>query len=152
MKLKRSKLAIPLALVGWKFIVIKVIVRGYSMKFGSFENVENMFKQNNVEFEKIDGKSGLIFIEEEAGEEEVKITAEHINKLFMYENYNINNNDCDNEYDYYYNLKPKEAIDTNDRTKITVYNTQNFLKEFIHIKLKDEYAFYTKEKSGLLAV
>lgn len=120
------------------------------MKFGSFEN---MFKQSDVEFEKIDGKSGLIFIEEEeAGEEEVKITAEHINKLFMYENYNINNNDCDNEYDYYYNLKPKEAIDTNDRTKITVYNTQNFLKEFIHIKLKDEYAFYTKEKSGLLAV
>lgn len=150
MKLKRSKLVIPLALVGWKFIVIKLIVRGYSMKFGSFENFENMFKQNDVEFEKIDGKSGLILIKE-AGEE-VKITAEHINKLFMYENYNINNNDCDNEYDYYYNLKPKEAIDTNDRTKITVYNTQNFLKEFIHIKLKDEYAFYTKEKSGLLAV
>lgn len=121
------------------------------MKFGSFENVENMFKQNNVEFEKIDGKSGLIFIEED-GEEEVKITAEHINKLFMYENYNINNNDCDNEYDYYYNLKLKEAIDTNDRTKITVYNTQNFPKEFIHIKLKDKYVFYTKEKSGLLAV
>lgn len=149
MKLKRSKLAIPLALVGWKFIVIKLIVRGYSMKFGSFENVENMFKQNDVEFEKIDGKSGLILINE-AGEE-VKITAEHINKLFMYENYNINN-DCDNEFDYYYNLKPKEAIDTNDRTKITVYNTQNFLKEFIHIKLKDEYAFYTEEKLGLLAV
>lgn len=149
MKLKRSKLAIPLALVGWKFIVIKLIVRGYSMKFGSFENVENMFKQNDVEFEKIDGKSGLILIKE-AGEE-VKITAEHINKLFMYENYNINN-DCDNEFDYYYNLKPKEAIDTNDRTKITVYNTQNFLKEFIHIKLKDEYAFYTEEKLGLLAV
>ena len=118
------------------------------MKFGSFEN---MFKQNDVEFEKIDGKSGLILIEEEAGEEEVKITAEHINKLFMHENYNINN-DCDNEYDYYYNLKPKEAIDTNDRTEITVYNTQNFLKEFIHIKLKDEYAFYTEEKLGLLAV
>lgn len=149
MKLKRSKLAIPLALVGWKFIVIKLIVRGYSMKFGSFENVENMFKQNDVEFEKIDGKSGLILINE-AGEE-VKITAEHINKLFMYENYNINN-DCDNEFDYYYNLKPKEAIDTNDRTEITVYNTQNFLKEFIHIKLKDEYAFYTEEKLGLLAV
>ena len=35
------------------------------MKFGSFEN---MFKQNDVEFEKIDGKSGLILIEEEAGE------------------------------------------------------------------------------------
>lgn len=120
------------------------------MKFGSFENVENMFKQNNVEFEKIDGKSGLILIEE-AGEE-VKLTAEHINKLFMHENYNINNNDCDNEYDYYYNLTPKEAIDTNDRTEITVYISQNFLKEFIHIKLKDEYAFYTKEKSGLLAV
>ena len=120
------------------------------MKFGSFENVENMFKQNDVEFEKIDGKSGLILITE-AGEE-VKITAEHINKLFMYDNYNINNNDCDNEFDYYYNLKPKEAIDTNDRTKITVYNTQNFLKEFIHIKLKDEYAFYTEEKLGLLAV
>lgn len=150
MKLKRSKLVIPLALVGWKFIVIKLIVRGYSMKFGSFENFENMFKQNDVEFEKIDGKSGLILIKE-AGEE-VKITAEHINKLFMYENYNINNNDCDNEFDYYYNLKPKEAIDTNDRTEITVYNTQNFLKEFIHIKLKDEYAFYTEEKLGLLAV
>ena len=148
MKLKRSKLAIPLALVGWKFIVIKLIVRGYSMKFGSFENVENMFKQNNVEFEKIDGKSGLIFIEEEAGEEEVKITAEHINKLFMYENYNINNNDCDNEYDYYYNLKPKEAIDTNDRTKITVYNTQNFLKEFIHIKLKMNMRFILRKSQG----
>lgn len=150
MKLKRSKLVIPLALVGWKFIVIKLIVRGYSMKFGSFENIENMFKQNDVEFEKIDGKSGLILIKEDG--EEVKITAEHINKLFMYENYNINNNDCDNEFDYYYNLKPKEAIDTNDRTKITVYNTQNFPKEFIHIKLKDEYAFYTEEKLGLLAV
>lgn len=120
------------------------------MKFGSFENVENMFKQNDVEFEKIDGKSGLILIEED-GEEEVKITAEHINKLFMYENYNINN-DCDNEYDYYYSLTPKEAMDTNDRTEITVYNTQNFLKEFIYTKLKDKYAFYTKEKSGLLAV
>ena len=118
------------------------------MKFGSFENVENMFKQNNVEFEKIDGKSGLIFIEEEAGEEEVKITAEHINKLFMYENYNINNNDCDNEYDYYYNLKPKEAIDTNDRTKITVYNTQNFLKEFIHIKLKMNMRFILRKSQG----
>lgn len=122
------------------------------MKLGSFENVENMFTQNDVEFEKIDGKSGLIFIEKDGEVEEVKITAEHINKLFMYKNYNINNNDCDNEYDYYYNLTPKEAIDTNDRTEITVYNTQNFLKEFIHIKLKDKYAFYTKEKSGLLAV
>ena len=47
----------------------------------NFDNFEDLFKKNGVEYSKIEGKSGLIFCTDDG--EEIKITPEHINELLM---------------------------------------------------------------------
>nr|DAZ81020.1 MAG TPA: hypothetical protein [Caudoviricetes sp.] len=99
----------------------------------NFDNFEDLFKKNGVEYSKIEGKSGLIFCTDDG--EEIKITPEHINELFM--------------FDYYYNLKPKQAIDTNDRTHTTINNLRDTLKRFQNIEKSD--TSFTSETFELLA-
>ena len=52
-------------------------------------------------------------------------------------------------FDYYYNLKPKQAIDTNDRTHTTINNLRDTLKRFQNIEKSD--TSFTSETFELLA-
>lgn len=99
----------------------------------NFDNFEDLLKKNDVEYSKIEGKSGLIFCTDNG--EEIKITSEHINELFM--------------FDYYYNLKPKQAIDTNDKRHTTIHNLSDTLNRFQNIEKSD--TSFVNETVELLA-